>query len=175
MIPETVTTIESNAFSGCTALTHVSIRGPVTIIPQNMFYGCTALEEVVIPASVQRINSGAFDKCNALKDIFYEGTEEMWNQIEIVAYKNEVLFSDDVTVHFGYNAVYLMDVRYYSSSLGGIYLVGPNGEDMYRTSPDLSDKEFLENKNALLATYVSPVLIKTDDGFILKNLLFQKI
>ena len=41
-IPDSVTSIEEDAFSGCTRLTSVTIPDSVTSIGEDAFYGCTA-------------------------------------------------------------------------------------------------------------------------------------
>ena len=61
-----ITTIDSGAFWGCTALTTVVIPDGVTIIRENAFRGCTALVTVVIPSGVTSICEGAFWGCTAL-------------------------------------------------------------------------------------------------------------
>ena len=55
-----VTGIKSNAFSGCTEMTSVTIPDSVTYIDYSAFYNCTLLKEVTIPASVNFINDIAF-------------------------------------------------------------------------------------------------------------------
>ena len=66
MIPDSVTSIESGAFSGCSGLTSVVIPDSVTNIGSYAFSGCTGLTSVVIPDSVTSIESGAFYGCSRL-------------------------------------------------------------------------------------------------------------
>jgi hypothetical protein len=47
-IPDSVTTIEANAFTGCTALTSIVIPDSVTSIGDNAFKGCTSLASVTL-------------------------------------------------------------------------------------------------------------------------------
>ena len=68
-IPESVTVVESAAFSKCTGLTGVTIPNGVTVIDQNTFYGCTGLTGVTIPDGVTEIDVGAFSGCTGLTDI----------------------------------------------------------------------------------------------------------
>ena len=75
-IPESVISIESNAFAGCGNLTTINI-----------------------PKSVKNIGYGAFNYCDKLLNINYAGTEEEWNKIEI-SYGNEILEK----VEINYNA-----------------------------------------------------------------------
>ncbi|MCM1321854.1 MAG: leucine-rich repeat domain-containing protein [Bacteroides sp.] len=68
-IPDTVTEIGENAFSGCTGLTAVTISDGVTSIGKYAFRSCTALTSVTIPGSVETIGFGAFGNCTGLKSI----------------------------------------------------------------------------------------------------------
>lgn len=47
------------------------------------FSYCTGLRELTIPASVVSIERFGLNNCNSLTDIYYAGTDEMWNNIEI--------------------------------------------------------------------------------------------
>ena len=61
IIPDSVTTIPSCAFYGCTWLTSIVIPDSVTSIGGWTFNGCTGLTSVTIPESVTSIGGGAFD------------------------------------------------------------------------------------------------------------------
>ena len=101
-----VTRIGDCAFSGCTALTNVTIPGSVVridagafsycidlaqvVIPSGTahigsyaFCGCLALESVSIPASVRFIGDSAFADCGSLAEVRYGGTADQWNAISI--------------------------------------------------------------------------------------------
>ena len=68
-IPNSVTSIGSSAFYGCTGLTSVTIPNSVTSIGSSAFYGCTGLTSVTIPNSVTSIGSGAFFGCHGLTSV----------------------------------------------------------------------------------------------------------
>lgn len=59
-IPNSVTSIGVQAFSGCIKLTKVTIPKSVTSIGVQAFSDCTKLEKITIPKSVTLIGSHAF-------------------------------------------------------------------------------------------------------------------
>ena len=69
IIPNSVTSIGSYAFLGCTGLTSVTIPNNVTSIGSFAFYGCTGLTSVTIPNSVTSIGSFAFYGCTGLTSV----------------------------------------------------------------------------------------------------------
>lgn len=76
-IPSTVTKIGSFAFSGCgcldirgnTNLFGITIPQRITEIEEGVFHNCTWLENVVIPSGVISIGNRAFEGCSALTSI----------------------------------------------------------------------------------------------------------
>ena len=67
-IPDSVTGIETAAFSDCTALTSVRLSENLKFIPSYAFYQCSSLDHVTVPASVTEIGYKAFEGCSSLKD-----------------------------------------------------------------------------------------------------------
>ena len=78
-IPDSVTTIGSGAFSGCTGLTSITISDSVTTIGSGAFSGCTNLETITIPKNAQFSSNGyTFYDCTSLKKvIFSSGIEKI--------------------------------------------------------------------------------------------------
>lgn len=68
-IPNSVTFIGSGAFSGCSGLTSVSIPNSVTSIGGSVFYGCGGLTNVTIPNSINIIPDKIFYDCKSLTSI----------------------------------------------------------------------------------------------------------
>ena len=94
-LPDTLTTISSSAFSGCTKLTSINIPDKVTTIGENAFYNCTNLTSVIVSENANytlgqhafqssgitdacvtdiishasSVNTYIFDKCNSLENV----------------------------------------------------------------------------------------------------------
>ena len=62
-IPDDITAIGGNAFSGCTKLENVTIPKSVTEIGWQAFQGCTKLTEVKLPATLNEIQGSSFSHC----------------------------------------------------------------------------------------------------------------
>ncbi|MBE6130533.1 MAG: leucine-rich repeat domain-containing protein [Erysipelotrichaceae bacterium] len=118
-IPSTVTRLGMRTFAYCSSLTSITIPSGVTGISQLPFAGCSCEilwnnptiqgfydfgfadykgESLIIPNTVKYISSYAFNTCNNLADIYYQGTEEEWNNIEIGTDGNDALFK--ANIHF---------------------------------------------------------------------------
>jgi hypothetical protein len=82
-IPDSVTYMGKGAFSRCPLLSSVEIPDGLTSIEDDTFAYCYYLNNVTIPDSVMRIGNGAFSECYNLAYVYYEGSMEKWNAIEM--------------------------------------------------------------------------------------------
>ena len=100
-IPDSVTTIGASAFCHCDNLVSIIIPNYVTSIDNYVFSGCYNLTSIVI-SNVISIGIGAFYDCNNLDDVYYIGTQEEWNKIDInnSYYANYRLIN--ATIHYNY-------------------------------------------------------------------------
>ena len=68
-IPDGVTTIEAEAFTGCKKLMAVTFPVSVTAIGNLAFYMCTALKTITVPDGVTKIEDYTFNNCTALTKV----------------------------------------------------------------------------------------------------------
>jgi hypothetical protein len=68
-IPNSVTSIEQDAFSGCSNLPSVTIPNSVTSMGSGVFGGCSGLTNVIIGNGVTNINNVMFSNCSRLRSI----------------------------------------------------------------------------------------------------------
>ena len=92
IIPDSVTSIGSDAFSGCKGLTSIVIPDSVTSIGSDAFSWCTGLTSITIPDSVTSIGNSAFSGCSSLESI----------TIPFVGAKAGLTSSDKYQYPFGY-------------------------------------------------------------------------
>lgn len=89
-IPNSVTAIEAFAFRGCSSLTSIVIPKSVTNIGWYAFFDCSSLTTFAFGSNITYIGESTFYNCTSLKNIYYCGSEEEWNQLDIDFY-NEAL------------------------------------------------------------------------------------
>ena len=71
-IPEGVTQIGSSAFYDCSSLTAINIPESVTEIDEYTFRGCSSLTSITIPENVTSISICVFQNCTSLKEVIFE-------------------------------------------------------------------------------------------------------
>ncbi|MGB0460241.1 MAG: leucine-rich repeat protein, partial [Opitutales bacterium] len=90
-IPESVTSIGSNAFSSCSSLATVTIPDSVTSIGSNAFNNCSSLASITIGNGVTSIGSDAFDNCSSLTSITFEGPPPAFDLYTLTGTSSEPL------------------------------------------------------------------------------------
>ncbi len=75
-LPESLTTLDYDAFNSCQSLKTIKIPSGVTAIPGSCFYCCSSLESVTIPEGVMTIGEYAFYFCSNLKSVILPNSLE---------------------------------------------------------------------------------------------------
>lgn len=74
-----INTITNTLIRGCN---NSIIPEGVTSIGDNAFSGCTTMTNIKIPRNVTEIGADAFSFCDNLMDIYYNGTKSEWNKVK---------------------------------------------------------------------------------------------
>lgn len=69
IIPNSVTAIGENAFSGAAELTSINIPNQVTSIGDSAFWSCEGLTSITLPNQITRIGNSTFRYCESLASI----------------------------------------------------------------------------------------------------------
>ena len=119
VVPESITKINNEIFSGCQCLNSIELHNGITDIGKNAFRENNNLTFIIIPSSVEHINQyafngcsgltairvyaginsigqGAFYNCSSLENVYFFGSNDEWNDISIESYRNECLLNADI-------------------------------------------------------------------------------
>ena len=127
-VPDSVTSIGSNAFGRCSSLTSITFPDNVTSIGDSAFYFCHSLTSITIPDSVTSIGQSAFYGCSNLEFVLHTGTKMQWAAITIEKYNYDltaanVLHLNDTSAPVAdaitANSVMLQKLNYYEYSRDG--------------------------------------------------------
>ena len=84
-ISDNIERICNDTFYRCIKLRSIALPKNMYHIDCFAFCSCVALERIIIYDKVKVIANRAFENCYNLKNVYYIGTEEQWNKIEIDA------------------------------------------------------------------------------------------
>ena len=101
-IPGNVASI-LGSFDSCVRIKSLKIHDGVTSIETGACNLCTSLTTLEIPSSVTNIGAGAFGYCRSLADVYYEGTKEEFDKINISQNGNDAFLN--ATIHYEYTDV----------------------------------------------------------------------
>ncbi len=114
VIPDSITSIEKNAFRGCTNLSSVTLSKNLAFLDYNAFALCNSLRSIEIPKSLTDANAthlfgdnnisygGPFNECVNLKTVtFEEGTEMIADDLFYNCIGLEQIIIPDSVVEIG--------------------------------------------------------------------------
>ncbi len=58
---------------------------PVTTIGAYAFASCSGITYISLPSTLETVGEAAFENCFGIYDLYYNGTREMWNEVDIDA------------------------------------------------------------------------------------------
>ncbi len=97
IIPDSVITISSSSFAYSQNLENITIGKNMTAISGSSITYCEKLRSVIIPKGITEIGNTAFGLSYRLSNIFYEGTKQQWDEIDIDEHNPEIF---NATIHY---------------------------------------------------------------------------
>ena len=176
-IPDSVTSIGGWAFSGCESLKSITIPGSVTSIGDEAFYRCESLTSITIPDSVTSIGGGAFDDCRSLTSITIpDGVTSIGHSAFYYCKSLTSVTIPDSVTSIGRSAFY------YCESLSDVYYGGNEAQwnsiiiddgNQSLTSAAIHYNYFTGYTDALAPVNTNSVAVKTSNGSTL-NIELEK-
>jgi len=121
VIPEGVTSIGGDAFSGCSNLTSITIPEGVTSIGKSAFYNCSNLTSITISEGLTSIGESAFYNCSNLTSITIpEGVTSIGNYAFYNCSNLAVISIPNSLENIGYSA--FSGTAWYNNLSGVVYL-----------------------------------------------------
>lgn len=85
------------AFFHCESLKTINLPEGTLSIEENAFEGCSAMKTIVLPSTLTTIQDSAFANCNSLVSVFFGGSEEQFDAIEIADSNDAII---DANIYF---------------------------------------------------------------------------
>lgn len=79
-MPDTVTSIKDDAFSGCTDLKKLELSPNIKTIGMGAFSNCDSLEKIVLPVALESVSVKEMNSFDG--DVYYAGTVEQWESVK---------------------------------------------------------------------------------------------
>ena len=86
-----LTSIPYRCFYGATELGALDIPEGVTVIEENAFSSCTSMQIIVLPSTLTMVEDSAFLDASSLAAVFFRGTEEQFDAMDISENNDELL------------------------------------------------------------------------------------
>ena len=89
--------IKSGTLCRCEYVQELELRQPINYVAKGTFSNYTDLKKIIIKSGIQKIGEHAFSACEKLRDVYFVGTREMWDKINIMKYNEPLLKAN---IHF---------------------------------------------------------------------------
>ncbi len=96
VLPRGLTKIEAMTFQTCVSLKSVVAQEGITSIGANAFNGCRSMATLTLPAGLTSIGQSAFQNCCGLRTVYYGGSREEWERVEVDPVNNDYIAWVDV-------------------------------------------------------------------------------
>ena len=173
VLPNTVTTINNNAFKNDSSLTTITLPNSLQTIGNGAFWSCASLKKLTMPYSVRRINAQAFYHC-PLEKVFFNAdscklVSGAFDRIDTLVFGDSVrviMDSSFVATQFNYVII--------SKSVKKIGRDALKGSGNYRTTDytgtmtQWCDIDFAN-------VYANPMAIAFTQGFRINGQLLRNI
>lgn len=100
IIPKGVTTIGYQSFPECYKLASITIPDSVITIDESAFTWDDCLTSITLPESIISIGKYAFLDCKNLSNIYFKGTKEQWDAIDIGGTNNSL---ETANIHYDWS------------------------------------------------------------------------
>lgn len=161
-IPQSVWALSSNVFSNMPLLEEVVCLAEIDRLYYSTFNNCWNLKKVVLPATITRIDNFVFDNSHEDLTIYFMGTEEQWNDIQIGSSNTGL---DAAEIVFGYE--YSEPAE--GELTGSINWALADGVLTVSGTGDMPDFEWIEND------YVDGNILLTDAPWLSYRMNIRKV
>ncbi|MBQ2604154.1 MAG: leucine-rich repeat protein [Clostridia bacterium] len=139
IIPKSVTSLADYSFGDCLKIEEIIIPDNISSIPYSCFLRCKNLRAIQLPSDLETIKYYAFDQCNSLTDVFFTGSQDKWNSIDIGDSGNEALLN--ANIHYnktltGFDTDPDCDYLYEENEDGTLCLTNYSGSDEIVNIPE---------------------------------------
>lgn len=86
-----LTAIPARCFFEASSLMTIDIPEGVTVIEEDAFSACAALRTIVLPTTLTKIENSAFADSSALAVVFFKGTPEQFDAIDVSGKNDDLL------------------------------------------------------------------------------------
>ncbi len=97
-MPKGIETLPRQTFETCTELQSVEFQDGLTKISDRAFNGCSNLKILHIPATLTSVGNSAFLNCCGLRTVYFRGTREQWEEINVHKIGNSRFSGTPVTI-----------------------------------------------------------------------------